>query len=182
MSEELRQLNDRPFDLLLALEERLRTARLDYAAGQAQYWVGLGFRLGSRWLVAPREDVREVILPAATTRVPNARPWLLGVSNVRGSLLPVIDLAVLTGNPHSADGRAARVLVFNSERVPAGFLVDEVAGYRQFEPADQRHERLTAGDPLAPYLLGAFERDGREWQAFSLHKVAASDSFKFAGY
>ena len=61
MKTELLSLRDDPFALLLALEQRLQTARVDLAAGSAQFWTGLGFRLGDRWLVAPREEVREVI-------------------------------------------------------------------------------------------------------------------------
>ena len=182
MSTELRALRDNPFDLLAQLEDRLRTARMDFAAGQQESWTGLGFRLGGDWMVAPREEVKEVIVPPTLTRVPRTRPWFTGVANVRGNLLPVVDLLQLIGAGTHAPGDRARVLVLNSEQVPVGFLVDEVAGYRQFVPGDQRHELIDGAGPAQPYLLGAFERDGRAWRAFSLQKVAQSDGFKLAGY
>lgn len=182
MSAELRALRDNPFEQLVQLEGKLRAARLDIVAGQAQTWVGLGFRIGDIWLTTPKEDVREVINPPKVTLVPNARPWLLGVANVRGELLAIIDLRQFLGLPVADEARAKRVLVFNSERVPAGFLVDEVAGYRQFTPNEQRREALSGYHSLSPYLLGAFVRDGQSWLAFSLHKVALSDTFKHAGY
>lgn len=181
MSAELRALRDDPFDLLLLLETRLRAARLDVTAGQAQTWVGLGFRIGTTWLVAPKDDVREVIVPPKVTRVPNARPWLNGVANVRGELLTIVDLPGLLGLPPGEDLRSRRVMVFNSQRVPAGFVVDEVAGYRQFTPTEQRKEMREDAHPFTPYLLGAFVREGQPWLAFSLHKVAESDPFKHAG-
>src|ERR1700756_1051520 len=87
-----------PYDLLFALENRLRVARLDIAAGQTQSWTGLGFRLREHWLVAPREDGREVITMPKLTRVPGGKPWLLGVANVRGSLLPITDLGLMLGH------------------------------------------------------------------------------------
>jgi len=179
---DLLALRDDPYGLLVALERRLQTARVDLAAGAAQFWTGLGFRLDQRWLVAPREDVREVIVPPALTRVPGARPWLLGIANVRGGLLPVCDLRRLLGEEHQTLARGARVLVYNSERVPAGFLVDEVAGYRQFAPADQRPELVADSGPLKPYLLGAFVREAQPWLALSLHKIAAGDAFNRAGW
>jgi twitching motility protein PilI len=182
MTAELRALRNNPFDLLVKLEERLRTARLDYSAGQLESWIGLGFRLGEHWLVAPREDVREVIPPPELTRVPRAKPWFLGLGNVRGNLLPVVDLAGLLGMPTRRQPGSGRVLVLNSERVPVGFVVDEVAGYRQFAPADQRHRLIEGTGVLQPYLLGAFEREGRSWLAFSLHKVANDKTFLQAGY
>lgn len=179
---DLRTLRDDPFELLAQLEERLRAARLDFTAGQQESWIGLGFRLGAGWMVAPREEVREVIVPPALTRVPRTRPWFNGVANVRGNLLPVVDLQQLIVGQAHAPGDRARVLVLNSDKVPVGFLVDEVAGYRQFVPSDQRHALVENSGPVQPYLLGAFERDGRAWHAFSLHKVAQSETFKLAGY
>lgn len=181
MSSELRALGDNPFELLRQLEVELRAARLDIAAGAAQSWVGLGFRIGETWLAAPKDDVREVITPPRVTRVPNGRAWLTGVANVRGELLTIIDLRQFLGMPGAEDARPQRVLVFNSERVPAGFLVDEVAGYRQFVPNEQRPEVREDQELFAPYLLGGFVREGQPWLAFSLHKVAMSDAFKQAG-
>jgi len=182
MSADLLALRNDPFALLAALEQRLQTARVDLAAGAAQFWTGLGFRLGDRWLVAPREDVREVIALPALTRVPGARPWLLGVANVRGSLLPVCDMHRLLGEEHHVLARNCRVLVYNSDRVPAGFLVDEVSGYRQFAPADQRMELTADAGVLQPFLLGAFVRDTQPWLALSLHKIAQSDAFSRSGW
>ena len=182
MKTQLTDLRDDPFALLSAMEKRLQTARVDLAAGSTQFWTGLGFRLGERWLVAPREDVREVIMLPPMTRVPGARPWLLGLANVRGSLLPVCDLRRLLGEEHQTLARGSRVLVYNSDRVPAGFLVDEVSGYRQFAPGDQRKEMMADSGPLAPYLLGAFVRETQTWLAMSLHKVVLGDAFNRAGW
>lgn len=155
---------------------------MDVVAGQAPAWVGLGFRLRDQWCVAPRDDVREVIIPPRMSRVPGTKPWLLGVANVRGSLLPVTDLGEWLGAQRiSVSDRANRVLVFNSERLPAGFLVDEVVGYRQFVPADQRHELKADVPKLAPYLLGAFAREGRPWYVVSLRKLTAAPEFVNAG-
>jgi twitching motility protein PilI len=179
---DLHALVGQPFELLFALENRLRAARLDIAAGQTQSWTGLAFRLREHWLLAPREDVREVITPPKVTRVPGARSWLLGVANVRGNLLPVTDLGQLLGHSRQNEHRDQRVLVFNSERIPAGVLVDEVVGYRQFAPSDQRHELAQgAGGELEPFLLGGFAREGRNWLVLSLHKLTASQAFTAAG-
>ncbi len=180
MSAELTSLRNDPFALLQALEAQVRAARLDATAGQAQAWTGLGFRLGTTWFVAPRDDVREVITPPATTRVPNARSWVRGLANVRGELLAIVDLAGVLGLADSGAQRAQRVLVLNSKRVPAGFLVDEVAGYRQFTPGEQRSEIAEQGQSYAPYLLGAFVREGQPWLAFSLHKLVLDESFRSA--
>lgn len=181
MSADLRALEHQPFDLLLQMEADLRAARLDMAAGQAETWSGLGFRLDNIWMAAPRDDVLEVIVPPPVTHIPNARGWLLGIANVRGNLLTVIDLRQFLGLPASESQRGQRVLVLNSTRVPAGFLVDEVAGHRQFTPNEQRHSEAAKAEQFSSYLLGAFVREGQSWLAMSLNKVALSSTIRQAG-
>jgi twitching motility protein PilI len=182
MTPELRELRDRPFELLAALEARLQATAAAGAAGEAQdVWTGLGYRLSGHQLVTPRADVREVLTPPEYTRVPGAKPWLLGIANVRGDLLPLIDLNRLLGGEATAIQRGTRVLVYNADEMPAGFLVDEVAGFRRFNPQDQRHELVPdEGDPLHPYLLGAFVRDGQLWLAMSLSRLVSSPAFQNA--
>lgn len=182
MSVDLRSLA--PFELLLALERQLRGAR---SAGERRHdgrpdaWTGLAFRLRDRWLLAPGDDIREVIGRPRLTRVPGARSWLLGVANVRGSLLPVTDLGALLDCGPAVDGREQRVLVLQQDGLPAGFLVDEVIGYRRFAPEDQRPS-IAAPPAFQPWWLGAFQRDGRDWLALSLKKLARSDRFVRAGH
>jgi twitching motility protein PilI len=174
-------LRDRPFALLQAMESRLRVARGDTGSAGAKTWSGLAFRLGERWLLAPREEVREVAALPRLTRVPGAKTWLLGVANVRGTLMPVTDLASLLGLPRADDARQQRLLVLEADGAGAGFLVDEVAGQRQFAPGDQRHELLDQAGSLRPWMLGGFRRDGQDWLVLSLRRVARSDEFAHAG-
>lgn len=177
---DLRALREDPFELLAELDRRFRAARLRATANSAETWQGLAFRLGNRWMLAPRDDVREVIQPPRLTRVPHARSWLSGIANVRGSLYSLVDLGRLFGGTPAA-GRAARVLVLNSDRVAAGFLVDEVAGYRQFSAADQAAPEIAAEDPIAPFVLGGFEREQGGWIVLSLRRLAQSEMLRRAG-
>lgn len=181
MTADLRSLRAQPFELLQQFEARLRAVRLDMAAGQAETWSGLGFRVDEHWLVTPREDVLEVVVPPSLTHVPNARNWLLGVANLRGNLLTIVDMRRYFGLPAADPHRGQRVLVLNSLRIPAGFLVDEVAGHRQFTPSEQRHSEAARVESLSPYLLGAFVREGQPWLAMSLHKMVQSASLRQAG-
>ena len=56
-----------------------------------------------------------------------------------------------------------------------------MAGFRRFNPQDQRHELVPdEGDPFHPYLLGAFVRDGQLWLAMSLSRLVTSPAFQNA--
>jgi len=181
----LQSLWDKPFELLLALEARLRASGEERTTTTVRReWTGLAFELGEKQYLAPQTDISEVLEVPSLTRVPRARPWLMGVANVRGDLLPVIDLGRLMGSKETHITDNSRVVVFSDDEVPAGFLVDDVDGFRSFGVDDQRHELLQQ-EPLneltQQFLLGAFVRDGNAWRVFSLQKLVADPVFQDAG-
>lgn len=182
MPTELRKLRHEPYRILVELTRRLGGGNYGDQTGEQGQWIGLASRLGSHWLALPRHEVNEVMRPPRVTRVPGAKPWLLGVANVRGSLVPMIDLGtVLNGSPANASP-VKRAVVFRGEQVATAFLVDEVAGFRRFSPGDQRHElQEDAPDELRPYLLGAFVGEGNPWLVFSLNRLAGSTQLMSAG-
>lgn len=171
-----------PFALLCELDARIRAVRaedLDAPSGPA--WRGLAVRLRTTWFVIPQAEVREILSLPPMARVPGARAFLMGVANLRGSLLPVTDLGLLADMPAVPEHRDRRVLVLNSERIPAGFAVDAVGGYRSFAPHDQRHAWARQAAVPGEWLLGAFVRGAQAWPVLSLQRVARSATFGRAG-
>lgn len=176
---ELAASGESPFGLLAALEAKSREAAAGtgFGAGGAQDWVGVGFRLGGQRYVAAREEVREILTLPDATRVPGAKDWVRGIANVRGQLLPVIDLrAFLEGDPVAPD-RLTRALVVNHEDVPAGLVVDEVLGFRRFGEGQRDEESPTTDDGAAEYVTGSFRTDDGLWGIFSLRKLVESQAF-----
>ena len=85
--------------------------------------------------------VREITAMLPTTRIPGAGPEVRGLINLRGQLLPVVDLAVrLGGVPTSADGGEVVVLAVNSRLF--GLLVDEVREVIAVDAASQEADAL----------------------------------------
>src|SRR5262245_10415708 len=133
MSAALRSLRDKPFELLLELERLARTALTGQGrdAASEREWVGVAFRMSAENFLVARDETREVLgFPSVVTRVPGSKAWIRGVANVRGQLLPVVDLRAFLGGGVTGTGRSSRVLVANHREVPAGVLVDEVFGFR----------------------------------------------------
>ena len=101
----LRGLRDRPFELLKELEKRSRTvaAKSVAEADAGQEWVGVAFRMGGETFLAAREETREVLgYPAVVTRIPGAKNWVRGLANVRGALMPMLDLRQFLGSGATA--------------------------------------------------------------------------------
>jgi twitching motility protein PilI len=176
----LRSLRDRPFELLKELEKRSRavTAGNVPEPSAGREWVGVAFRMGGETFLVAREETREVLgYPAAVTRIPGAKNWVKGLANVRGQLLPMLDLRQFLGSGPTASGRNTRVVVVNHREIPAGLMVDEVLGFRRFAEAEFNAEAPPTVIRCDSYLAGAFRRGGEVWPVLSLKSLVESQSF-----
>jgi purine-binding chemotaxis protein CheW len=86
------------------------------------------FRLGSEEFGVPIESVQEIVrVPETLTHVPKAPAAVEGVINLRGSVLPVVDLRRRLGLSTLARNDGQRIVVFLIRGVRTGFIVDAVA-------------------------------------------------------
>jgi twitching motility protein PilI len=132
---------------------------------------------GELYLVA-RDEAREVLgVPAPLTRVPGAKSWILGIANIRGQLLPIIDLRAFFGSGPTPTSRNSRVVVVNHRDIPAGLVVDEVLGFRRFADAE-----FTADVPptivhCGHHIAGSFRRGGEQWPVLGLRALVEDPAF-----
>ncbi len=141
-------------------------------------WSGIGFRVGDYSLVAPLGQVHEILHSPALTVVPGAQPWVRGVANVRGVLLPIMDLRGYLGTPAAANtSLTTRVLMIKNEELITGLLIDEVLGLKHFK----EEEKITAvtkfDDSLRKFIRGAFKQNGEETLVFSMEALALDPDF-----
>ncbi len=178
-SADLAVLAEQPFELLQEMERRSIVARSDEGAGSMPAeWVGVGFRIGDEQFVAERDQVREVLmLPESMTRVPGARRWLLGIANLRGHLLPLVDLKLMLGSGRTSLRRATRVISVNHREVPAGLVVDEVLGFRRFMDHEFSNEAQETSVRCDRFLAGTYQRSEESWPVFNLFDLVESNTF-----
>ncbi|MBK8283941.1 MAG: purine-binding chemotaxis protein CheW [Ahniella sp.] len=119
-----------PFETLLDYENR----SLSHVAGLPEQidapglWRGIAFRLGRRLLASSITEVTEILSFPVLTGVPGAKPWLMGVANVRGNLVSVIDIKCFVEGERSTHNEKSRVLVIRQQGSLVGLLVDEILG------------------------------------------------------
>lgn len=94
----------------------------------------LAFRIGGELHAVPLGPVRELRLLSPIAEVPRAPFGVLGVTSVRGAIVPVLDPGLLLGFPPAPRSRAARVVIVDAGRGPVGLLVDGVDGVRRLPP------------------------------------------------
>ena len=179
----LKALRDQPFDLLAELERRGRavSAQLADDSPATREWVGIALRMAGETYLVARDETREVLsVPPTLTRVPGAKPWLRGIANVRGQILPVLDLRQFLGSGTTAPTRSTRIVVVNHREIPAGLLVDEVLGFRRFAESEFSGDAPPTVVRCDRFLAGAFRRGAEHWPVLSLRTLVESPSFQDA--
>ena len=119
----------------------------------------LGFQLGGQDACIDLAWLREILPVGTCTRIPQVQPWMRGIINTRGQLLPVVDGARFLGLAPGGVAKSQRILVVGNEAFAAGLIVDRVDGLRRFPhdafmPCEQLSEsplkRFAAGGLIAP--------------------------------
>ena len=112
------------------------------------------------------------------TLVPNAKRWLVGVANVRGDLLPVIDFSsFLLAKPLQPDPQA-RILTISHGDIRAGLMVAQVYGIRHIELAAQSKDILpTAPAPLRDMLSGRVTMQGQTFYIMAVTQLIEQTGF-----
>ncbi len=144
----------------------------------SRYWTGVGFRVSGVDYIVKLSEVAEIISIPRYTKVPGAKMWVKGLANIRGTLLPIMDLHGFLGRkaPHAL--RRQRLLIVNHSGIHCGVLVDEVLGLNHFEHEDWVKDVPVEDEAMKPYLSGGFYSGEKQWTVFSLHTLAETPSFR----
>lgn len=98
----------------------LATIELQEGGQQRRY----GFRAGGLGLLIAHKTGSEALAMPAITPIPNSEPWLRGMLNLRGALVPVFDLALVLGASGQAYREQPAVLVFGKDAQAVGVITD----------------------------------------------------------
>ena len=171
--------DQKAFTELVAIAAR----SLKYASGlPAQvditpHWSGVGYKLMGHRFVAPLGEVIETIEVPAFTRIPGVQPWIKGVANVRGRLLPIMDLGGFFNQSITGTRKERRVLIIEFGEIYSGLMVEEVYGMQHF-PVDTFSKSVPdLGNGIRPYLKGSYIQGGVQWVVFSPYTMANSEKF-----
>jgi twitching motility protein PilI len=169
-----------PVVLLREIEEACRscsTTDLQQSAETFSEWSGIAFRMGNSSLLAPLDEVVEILDMPKLARVPLAQPWVRGIANIRGNLLPVVDFSGFLGGEVASTSEKSRVLVIDHNGIYSGLVVDEVYGLKHFMESEHTDAEPEIDESLLPYIRTGYRRDGKVWREFSLFALADTPQF-----
>ncbi len=171
-----------PEDIIAILQDIERRSR-QQAAGLTQQdtlghsWTAIGFRIANQHFVIPLNDSREVFpIPGHITAVPKAKAWVYGIVNLRGELLPVLDLKHYLLDKPSRLTKRSRIIVINDSDIDSGLLVDEVYGLKHFQREPDTLDSQSHKE-ISPYLTGSVYQQEIQWDVFSFSKLIEDERF-----
>lgn len=167
------------FAKLLDYEQR----SFDFEPGQAEghksggEWSGVIFRIGNTRLACSIDIVTEFLPVPSYTPVPGTKPWILGLANVRGDLLTVIDLAGFLNGERTSLTMRSRLLAVALQGRPIGLLVDEVFGQRQFVNNECKPSDLPERSSLRSYVQHQYRSGSDVWQELDVETLFTTADF-----
>ena len=170
------------FQFLKQVEEKslASAGNAAFSEGDVEEWNGIGFKISDIDLLTSMDDVSEILDMPPYTKVPGVKHWVVGIANVRGSLLPLMDVKeFITGTP-MINRNVGRVMVVKYKGLHTGLIVEEVQGMRHFSLKDQKTKFPEVDSSLKPYVKHAFEKDNNFWPVFSLQALIDDERFLHA--
>ncbi len=141
-------------------------------------WQGLGFQIGGVKAVAPMGEIAEILKVPKMATLPSVKSWVLGIANIRGRLIPIIDLHEFMHLQATLPKSEWRVLVVEDDDLVAGFLVEQSLGIQHFLEDSFEDEIAAEGiETLRPYLKGTFRHGGRVFYEARLKSILRDDRF-----
>lgn len=111
----------------------------------------ISFKVGNEDFAIPITDIREIVKPSEYTHIPFVPAYILGVFNLRGNILPLIDLKQKFGFEPTIINSETHIIVAKHQDQMMGFVVDQLTGVLYFQEdeidkiATQKEESIICG-------------------------------------
>lgn len=169
-----------PFEVLVDYERRAQAHQVGNAeqVEAPGLWRGIAYRIGAHHFVSGIAEVNEILTMPALTPVPGTKPWLLGVANVRGNLVAVVDLRGFVEGERTPLNDRSRVLVARQPGGAVGLLVDEVLGQRNITDENLPADESAAVDArYARFVTRRYELNGMLTGVLSMAALVRAPDF-----
>ncbi len=139
----------------------------------------IGLIVGAEEFLMPIAQVREIIMLTPITFVPNAPTMVDGVINLRGNIIPAINMRKLMGTPRGEPTGATRIIITRCEDITFGILVDGITYVVQLLPSEIEHQSLP-GKGTGAEFIGGISKQGNKINGIidlqRILKAAAGDA------
>ena len=129
------------------------------------------FKLGNEEFGLDILKVKEIIKPVAITKMPNSPYYVEGVINLRGEVIPVINLRKRLNLAENEQNSKTRIIVIETNKKTTGFIVDEVNEVLRIpENIMEATPELVSGVD-SEYIIGVGKLDDRLLIHMDIEKI-----------
>lgn len=139
-----------------------------YSSSEVQLVV---FKLGREEYSVSILQVQEIKRITDITRVPHTPDYIKGVINLRGSVLPVIDLKKRLNLPQQMSTEDTRIIIVKVGELSVGMIVDAVSEVMTIKQENIDSPEVVAGSVAASYLSGVGKLDNRLLILLNLEEI-----------
>jgi twitching motility protein PilI len=179
MNEVMSNQASTPFEQLADYERR----SLAHVAGEPEQienpglWRGICYRVGQRLFASSIGEISELLVTQPLTHVPGTREWLLGIANVRGNLVPVVDLARFLFDQRTHVTDRSRLLLVRQHGGTVGLLVDEIVGQRSIGDDDRENAADEDDERVARFVSENVTLGEQRIGMFSMNRLTRAPDF-----
>jgi purine-binding chemotaxis protein CheW len=136
----------------------------------------LTFLLGTQSYGVRVEAVREINRMTDITPVPRMPAFVAGIMNLRGKIIPVVDLRLKFGMPHAAPTRLTCIVVIEAPQGPVGAIVDSVSDVIDLAPDAIEDASVLGEEPMLDYILGIGKQSDRVIVLVDVARLLSKDN------
>jgi len=138
----------------------------------------VGFRIGNETYGVRIAAVREIVRVPEITSVPNAPESIEGVINLRGKIIPVMDLRKRFGLAEINSDKKNRILVVELENKLLGLIVNSASEVLKIPPSDIEAPGAVLAEGESGYVIGVGKLKGRLIILLDIAKLLHRPEFK----
>jgi len=138
----------------------------------------VGFRIGRETFGLPISMVREIIRVPDITAVPNAPAYIEGVINLRGRIIPVVDLRKRFGEKSFEPDKKNRVVVVELETRAIGLIVNSASEVLRISPSEIEEPGNVFHEGELDYITGVGKLKGRLVMLLDLNRILQRGELK----
>lgn len=171
----------KPFELLteyerLSLKHTVEVQKIELK----DQWSGVGFKVDEVNYILAIDKIIEVLIITETTKIPGISPWVLGLGNIRGNLIPIIDFKAFLINKPTKITAHTRMIIIDQQVGQVGLVVDEVFGQKHFFKK-QMLKRAKGGKHLEiKYSQIAYKDEDSIWNVLKDEMLINDSAFQNA--
>lgn len=160
-------------DYQSSILERIESVKNAYDMTSAGY---LGVVIGDKNVLVDLKEITETLPMVEIHPIPLVKPWFLGVSNVRGVLYAINDMAHLIDHNFTKPSSSSRLLLMGeSVAANVAFLVDRLIGLRSLNALKKHDEEVQNSICLKAETYK--DDENRVWHVLDCVKLVQSKEF-----